>query len=321
MPDGMNAGRKPLEQWRAVALISVLCVLPVISPAFDLLRTFIPLAPFYFSVTMGRRTGLHICIAAFIIAGLVSLLAHDIGNALVPLSLFPVGISMAWALEKRKTVAGAGLVATLVVLGGWLLGGLFFWQSTGLNAYHEGLAAMDQAFAAMAEMYKTSGNFPPDVVAEIEQGTAHSRQALPRIFPALLIMSALVISWLNMALGNRLIERHAPEHTAWPPYRCWRLPDNLVWLVILSGILMILPVSGLKTLGSNGLLVLGTVYFFQGLAVLFAMLARWDAPKPIRIFIYIFIFIQTYSIVLLAVLGMVDVWKDLGKIYKEEESP
>ncbi|MEN8256692.1 MAG: DUF2232 domain-containing protein [Thermodesulfobacteriota bacterium] len=299
----------------------MLCILPALSPVFEWLRTLIPLAPFYFSVSLGQKAGRHVCLIAFVIAGLVSLLAKDIGNAIFPLTLFPVGLMLAWAMEKRKTVAWAGLTATLLVLLGWFIGGLLFWQSTGLNPYSEGLNAMDQAFADMAEMYKTSGDFSPDVVADIERGFDQARQKLPGIFPALLIMSAIIISWLNMALGNRLLGRHAPERTVWPPYRFWRLPENLVWLVILAGILMILPVSGLKTLGINGLLILASIYFLQGLAVLFAMLARWDAPKPIRFFIYFFIFIQTYSVVLLAVLGILDVWKDLGKIYKEEEAP
>ncbi len=321
MPDVNNAGSEAQKQWRAIAVTTLLCVLPVANPVFEWLRTFIPLAPFYFSVSLGRKIGRHICLIAFVIAGLVSLLAKDIGNVIFPLTLFPVGFLMAWAMEKRKTVAWTGLTATLLVLLGWVLGGLLFWQTTGNNPYVEGLNAMDQAFADMAAMYKTSGDFPPDVVADIERGFDQARQKLPGIFPALLIMSAIIISWLNLALGNRLLGRYAPDKAVWPPYRFWRLPENLVWLLILAGILTILPVASLKMFGINGLLILGCIYFLQGLAVLFAMLVRWDAPKPIRFFIYFFIFIQTYSVVLLAFLGILDVWKDLGKIYKEEEKP
>lgn len=321
MPDETDTGPEPQKQWRAIALISLLCGLPAFNPVFEGLRSFIPLAPFYFSITLGQKIGRQVCLIAFIIAGLVSLIAHDIGNAIFPLTLFPVGFTLAWAVEKRKTIAWAGLAATLLVLFGWLMGGLFFWQSTGHNPYIEGLTAMDQAFASMAETYKTSGNFPPEVMIDIERGFDQARQKLPQVFPALLIMSAIAISWLNMTLGNRLLRRHAPEYTGWPPYRFWRLPENLVWLVILAGIFTLLPLSTISTVGLNGLLILGSIYFFQGLAVLFAMLERWDAPKPIRFFIYIFIFIQTYSIVLLAVLGIIDVWKDLGKIYQEEEAP
>ena len=314
-----NTGSEPQQQWRAIALTTLLCGLPALSPAFELLRTFIPLSSFYFSVTLGPKAGRQTCLIAFVISGLVSLLVGNIGNAIFPLTLFPVGFIMAWAMEKRKSIAWAGFAATLLVLLGWLLAGLIFWQAKGLNLYTEGLSEMDQAFVSMAQKYKTSGNFPPDVVADIERGFDQARQKLPKIFPALLIVSAVVISWINLALGNRLLGRHAPEQTVWPPYRFWRLPDNLVWLVILAGVLSILPVSSFKATGLNGLIILGSIYFFQGLAVLFAMLERWEAPKPIRLFIYIFIFIQTYSIVFLAVLGIVDVWKDLGKIYKEEE--
>lgn len=321
MPDVLNTGSDPQKQWRAIALTSLLCGLPAFSPVFELLRSIIPLAPFYFSVTLGQKVGRQVCLFAFIVTVLISLFVNDIGNAILPLTLFPVGFMLAWAMKKRKSVAWTGLAATLLVLLGWLIGGLFFWEVTGLSPYNEGLTSLDRAFAAMADMYKTSGSFSPDVVADIERSFDQARQKLPRIFPALLVISAIIVSWLNMALGNRLLEHHAPARTIWPPYRCWRLPENLVWLVILAGIFTILPVTGIRTLGMNGLLILAIIYFFQGLAVLFSMMTRWDAPRPIRVFIYIFIFIQTYSIILLAVLGIVDIWKDLGKIYKEEEAP
>lgn len=320
MPDDdIATGPAPHRQWQAVLLTSLLCGLPAASPVFEWLRTFIPLAPFYYSATMGEKAGRTICLFALLISGLLSLLASDIGNVIFPLTLMPVGLVMAWAMHRKKGVAWTGLVATLLVLLGWLLGGLLFWQSTGHNPYNEALTAMDQTFASMAETYKASGDFPPDAQADIERGFAQARQKLPQIFPALLIVSAIIVSWLNMALGNRLLQQHAPARALWPPYRFWRLPENLVWLIILSGVLLILPVTGLKTVGLNGLLILAGIYFFQGLAVLFAMLERWNPPRPIRIFIYIFIFIQTYSLVLLAVLGIIDVWKDLGKIYEEEE--
>ncbi len=322
MPDDAStAGPDAHRQWRAILLTSLLCSLPALSPVFEGLRTFIPLAPFYYSTTMGEKVSRHICLFAFIITGIVSLLAGNIGNALFPLTLFPVGLALAWALKRKKSIAWAGLTATLLVLAGWLIGALLFWQASGTNPYSAALSVMDHAFASMAEAYTSSGDFAPEVAAEIEQGFIDARRQLPRIFPALLIISAMLVSWLNMALGNRLLDRHAPDYAAWPPYRCWRLPDNLIWLVILAGIMMIPPVTSLKTVGLNGLLITGTLYFFQGLAVLFAMMERWNPPRPIRIFIYIFIFIQTYSLVLLALLGIIDVWKDLGKIYEEDAAP
>jgi uncharacterized protein YybS (DUF2232 family) len=76
---------------------------------------------------------------------------------------------------------------------------------------------------------------------------------------------------------------------------------------------LLLP-APLSMLGLNGLIVCSTVYFFQGLAIAASLLNRWSVPRLIRVPIYALIFIQTYGIILLSFLGMIDVWADFRKL-------
>jgi uncharacterized protein YybS (DUF2232 family) len=66
--------------------------------------------------------------------------------------------------------------------------------------------------------------------------------------------------------------------------------------------------------GLNGLIVCSTVYFFQGLAIAASLLNKWSVPRMIRVLIYALIFIQTYGIIVLSFLGLVDVWADFRKL-------
>jgi len=175
---------------------------------------------------------------------------------------------------------------------------------------------MDKALEAMAATYQNK-NLAPDMAREIERAINQARIKIPAIFPAILTISALLVGWLNIVIGNRLI-RKAGLATAWPPYLYWRLPANLVWLLIAATAGLIIFSGALGTIFLNMLLVIVSIYVMQGLAVMQAMFKRWSVPKMARVFIYAIILLQTFSVLLLAVLGVMDVWKDLGKIYPEE---
>jgi uncharacterized protein YybS (DUF2232 family) len=65
------------------------------------------------------------------------------------------------------------------------------------------------------------------------------------------------------------------------------------------------------------LLISGWLYFFQGLAVLIALFERWRVPVLVRIMLYFVLFIQSYSLILLAVLGLSDVWLNMRRQSEE----
>jgi uncharacterized protein YybS (DUF2232 family) len=114
---------------------------------------------------------------------------------------------------------------------------------------------------------------------------------------------------MNMAAGNRFVAR--AKAAPWGPYEGWKLPDQLVWLPIVAIVTVLLGNGKLQNVGLWFVFVSGALYFFQGLAVMLALLNRWQVPPFARIFIYGFLIIQSYSLVVLALLGMCDVWFNL----------
>jgi uncharacterized protein YybS (DUF2232 family) len=74
---------------------------------------------------------------------------------------------------------------------------------------------------------------------------------------------------------------------------------------------LLLPDGFLNDVGLNLILLVGILYFFQGLSVITALLARWKAP--LWILIFTLVFFQVYGIIFLAVLGLADVWVDFRK--------
>jgi len=163
-------------------------------------------------------------------------------------------------------------------------------------------------------LYEDSAELAPETLESLQRAVELLRINIPKILPAILISGLLSTVWLNLALGNWLLKKKDRDLTRWPEYNEWKLPDPLVWLVVLSGVIFLLFPQPLSLLGLNGLIICGIIYFFQGLAITASLLNRWSVPRLIRVLIYALIFIQTYGIIVLSFLGLVDVWADFRKL-------
>jgi len=147
------------------------------------------------------------------------------------------------------------------------------------------------------------------------------KELLPRILPAIMISGILYTAWMNLVLGNWLLKKNHPALQPWQEYNKWRLPDILVWGIIISGLALLMPAPPLKTLGLNLLMVWWAFYLLQGLAVLIFLLNRWSTPPLIQGIIYAMIIVQAYGVVLLSIIGLADVWADFRKLNIVEETP
>jgi uncharacterized protein YybS (DUF2232 family) len=119
------------------------------------------------------------------------------------------------------------------------------------------------------------------------------------------------VVFLTMVIGQWLLNRKDRALSSWPPFAEWRLPDKLVAVIIVAGVFVMLPGAILNDVGLNMIFLVGTLYFFQGLSVINALLTRWQAP--FWILIVSLVFFQVYGFIFLAVLGLADVWADFRK--------
>ena len=56
-------------------------------------------------------------------------------------------------------------------------------------------------------------------------------------------------AWINQVAGNGILRKIKPERTPWPEYRKWVVPDKFVWVLITSGILLLIGIGFVKDLG------------------------------------------------------------------------
>ena len=83
-----------------------------------------------------------------------------------------------------------------------------------------------------------------------------------------------------------------------------------MWLPIAASLLLLFRGAPLQSLALWALVVTSLLYSFQGLAVSLYFFERWRFPPFVRVLVVFFLIIQGYGLMLLAILGLGDVWLD-----------
>jgi uncharacterized protein YybS (DUF2232 family) len=290
------------------ALFFIISSLP---NGFAWLYFFTPLPVIYFVTILGFQRGLKIITYAALIAGVVALASGGFRALLYAFSLIPTGVILARSINRREQVFRAGLSAVIILGATWLVLGLAISAVSHQNLYQGILQNIDAELTNAFDTYSKSPDFPADSKAELTAVFTRMRQMVPRIFPGSLMISAIFTIWLNMLLSNGLLKKN--QIAAWEEFQFWRLPEQLVWLLIAGALFSFVPSGFLPILGVNIVLVLSALYFFQGLAVITNLFGRWSIPRPIKFLIFFVMTIQAYGIILLALLGVADIWVNFRK--------
>jgi hypothetical protein len=121
----------------------------------------------------------------------------------------------------------------------------------------------------------------------------------------------LVLAWRTHFWIVRRPLGPAPQ-----PFAAFTFSDHLVWLLVLAAVLLLVPadprLDGLRTAGSNVLLVALVLYAVRGAAVLRATTGRLSTPAAVAallVVLFMFVFVASG----LALLGLADTWLDFRR--------
>ena len=87
-----------------------------------------------------------------------------------------------------------------------------------------------------------------------------------------------------------------------------------MWLLTLGLGLVLLANGVAATVGWNLIVVMGTLYFFQGLAILRFRFSKSRIPRALEIFLYLgLVLTLSFSVFLVVGLGVLDIWISFRK--------
>ncbi|MBW2612179.1 MAG: DUF2232 domain-containing protein [Deltaproteobacteria bacterium] len=295
-----------------ILIFAVTSYLPIIGFFCAL---FIPLPTLFYRSKLGRNRGIIVPAAAlFVMTAVLGGLAVDIVFFLELLLLgFALGEFLAMDLSVEKTVA---YTCSAVLLSG-LLGLVFYSNVSGTGIFDLVSAYIAENLELTMVLYESMGVSEENLV-RLSNSLEQIQYVLVRIAPALVIGSTLFITWINLLLARVVLRQRGIFSPDFGALNHWKAPDPLIWVLIGCGAMLMMPGNSLKMLGLNGLLILLTVYFLQGIAVVSYYFEKKRFPRALRLFLYSLIALQQILLLIIIGLGLFDMWLNFRKLNSDK---
>jgi len=145
-------------------------------------------------------------------------------------------------------------------------------------------------------------------------------ETVVQLLPALFMLSTAAAALLNYSVA-RVVWRRLQGQPPIPRLMLaqWKAPEACVWVLIASGICYFVPVTALRLVGQNMLLLVSLVYLVQGLGIMAFYLNRTSMPPIFRALAYIFLLIQPLFLLGVTAFGLFDLWFDFRHTGKKRE--
>jgi uncharacterized protein YybS (DUF2232 family) len=295
-----------------IALSALLCMISIFTPVLGFFcYLLLPLPIIFYRIKLGRKpTGLIILSSLLLVAFASSDFAANIFFLLGIMGMgFFIGEGINNGLPVDKNILySSGLILFVASCSLIIYGNLSNIGPIGVLSDYIG-----KNFELTLSLYKEMG-MPEDSIRTLTEAQNEIRYILIRIIPALFSAGLLMTAWMNFLMARVILKRKNILIPTGAPLNTWKAPEMMVWGIIGSSAMLLIPVSLLQMIGLNGLIIFMTVYFFQGIAIISFYLEKKKIPVPLRVLFYGLIVIQQLIALIVIGLGFFDVWINFRRI-------
>ncbi|MCP3942467.1 MAG: DUF2232 domain-containing protein [Desulfobacteraceae bacterium] len=293
--------------------ISLCILIFAIIFAFPLLGVFallfLPLPVLFYRLKLGRNSSSAIMVISFLVLAIMTRgVAFDI---LYFGSLLMVGFILGECIERHLSIERTMIFTGLTIMGSAAVAFLLYtmFQDRTISAIVSDY--LTHYFNLTTQLYTDMG---------IEQSQIKMlNSAFLLVLPGMFTVSFMTTIWINILIIKRLLLKKGIALKSIENLNQYKAPDHLVWLVIVLGMILFLPMEAPKYVSVNCLIVLMLVYFFQGIAVVSFFFQKKKSPVALRFFCYSLIAVQLYFLILVIGLGFFDNWIDFRKIGTQKQ--
>lgn len=310
-------GNIPKDIIRGIALTICIFAVAIYLPlAGFFCALFIPLPTLFYRSKLGRKTGGLVPVVSIffmvLIAGRISV------DILFFFEMLLLGFALSEFIEMDLSVEKTILYTSGIVLAAALTA-LFFYSTVSSHGIKQLVSDYVAGNLELTMSLYKNMDVSEERIHMISKSLEHIQYALVRLLPALLIAMTLFASWTNLLLARPILTGKKLFYPDYGPLNLWRPPEQLVWGVVAGGGMLLLPNPALKMLGLNILLVLMTIYFFCGIAIVSFFFEKKGLPRMFRVFLYSFIAIQQIALLVVVGIGLFDIWFNFRKIGSREK--
>ena len=284
-------------------------LIPLVGP---LIVLFLPLPIFFYTFQLGWIRGA----AIFVLSLAVVSAALFFSSLDVNIAFFIVLGSFGWVLSEiyrkglsiEKTVFYS--VLALLTLGVFFL--VYHLLTTGQDPMRLAESYISEGIQESIGVYAQLG-VSQEQLTEIRKSAPLIVRTLLNLFPALVIVSAVSFVLVNVLAGRAIFQRRGIPSPDFGDLGFWKIPDQMVWFVILAGGLMLIPRGDVRIVGLNLLIIFLFFYLFQGFAIIHYFFRKKNVSPFFRGMVYFLIFAQNFLFLIVIVLGFADIWIDFRR--------
>jgi len=305
-------GNIPKDIVSGIAITSLIFAISVYIPIIGFVCSlFIPLPILFYRSKLGRATGAIIPILTIIV--IVAVLGGLSIDILFFVELLLLGFVLSELIERNLSIEKTMLYTcgSVIFIG---IVGLFFYNNLSDKGFYALVAEyVSKNLILTLEIYENMG-VSQESIHMISNSLENIEYVLIRIIPALVVASTLFVSWTNLLVAKPILKNHGFFYPSFGYLKHWKAPEFLVWGIIGCGLLLLMPERTFRFFGLNGLLILLTIYFFQGIAIVSFYFEKKKFPRMLRVFLYSLIALQQVVLILIIGLGFFDMWLNFRKL-------
>lgn len=312
----MDAGRRSFliaEVFRGVFISSLVFLTVTLVPFLStMMLILIPLPICFFYTKLGRIKGFLVFVLSLLIVAAVEYavaaqtamtILFTLGALGMVLSeIMKRGLSIGWTISLTA-FAGIFFIGAILIYNGILYGKLPWDQ---IYVYVSGM---------VQENIKLYGqlDLPSEQMQYIKENSGKISRILTYTFPSLSLISLSVIILVNLLICRTLFKVSEPASPDFGDLSLWKASDYLVWVLIVSGAGLLIPLLWIKFTALNFLILCLFIYFLQGIAIIEFFFKKKKAPFYLRFIFYFLIMIQQYLMFFVVAAGLFDLWVDFRK--------
>jgi uncharacterized protein YybS (DUF2232 family) len=287
-------------------------LIPIVG-AFIIILT--PLPILYYYSKAGRTQGLTVFIISVSIVAVILSISGSITNLPFLLISGILGVTLSEIFRKNYSIELTVILPVMALMILWLSFILFQSLSLGKQPWNLVEDYIGINIQESIQFY-TQLDIPAQQIDLIRDNAKKITSFFTYIFPALLLVSASFIVWINTLAAREIFQKYRMWYPDFGDLSRWKAPERLIWLLIANGILLLIPVEWATFLGLNLLIICLFLYMFQGLSIISFLFKTKKIHKVFRIPCYFLIFAQQYIIVLVIAVGVFDLWVDFRRYIK-----
>jgi uncharacterized protein YybS (DUF2232 family) len=252
-------------------------------------------------------------LVALVTAILLTLLQGPLVGASVGVQMGALGLALGWGLRGRRdalvTIAVGSAAAAVVLVASFAVSLLFFKE----NLLAETVAEFGTVGRQVAHALGGTAN-----AAAVAQAFSTMQTLIPQIWPTLLCMASLVMSFFGYLVAGRVFTRLAIPVPPVPPFAAWRLPWPAVAGWAAGAVILQLHPGhdGLYLTGLNLSVLFSAVFTIGGLALLYAVLRHFRAGRGLAAALCALAAVNGFLSVLLMWAGLFDALFDYRRLLR-----